>query len=74
MPKIEPQLLNATESMKYLGIKSTATFYKIVGKGLIPIHQPDQSFRPMYRVKDIDNYINNYCHTIGEKISIHQTG
>jgi len=69
MSNIEPQLLNATDSMKYLGIKSTATFYKLVGKGFIPIHQPDRSIRPMYWKKDLDDYIRSHRHTAGSNIS-----
>ncbi len=74
MPHIETQLYNAVDAMKYLGIKSTATFYKLIGMGFIPIHQPDQSIRPMYWKQDLDNYIRSNRHTVGSNISIKRVG
>ena len=70
MTSIEKQLFNATDAMQYLGIKSTATFYKLVGMGLIPVVQPCPKIRPQYWIKDLDNYIRNNRHTLGINISI----
>jgi hypothetical protein len=67
MSKIESQLLSAIDAMSYLGIKRKK-FYKLVGMGFIPIHQPDPSIRPMYWKQDLDNYIRSHRHTVGYNI------
>ena len=56
---IKPKLLNTQDAAKYIGY-GRWKFWKYVTRGLIPQFQPSPEDRPMYRIEDLDDFINKH--------------